>query len=93
MRLTLSRPTQWLQALREHLAMVLGLGPFPPRCARAWSPIALVLHSRAAAALGQAVGRRVATACFRFYLGALRAACGCRFDLDALGWPGRAWPR
>lgn len=83
MRLTLSRPPQWLQALREHLAMVLGLSLLAALCL-SWSPIALVLHHALPRRWGQTVGRRVATACFRFYLGALRVACGCRFDLDAL---------
>ncbi len=83
MRLALSRPIQWLHALREHVAMVLGLGLLALLCL-SWSPIALLLRHALPRRWGEPVGRRVATACFRFYLGALRAVCGCRFDLDAL---------
>lgn len=83
MRLALPRTAQALQALREHIAMVIGLGTLALLCL-SWSPIALLLHHTLPRRWGQPLGRRVATLTFRFYLGVLRVACGCRFDLDAL---------
>lgn len=83
MRLALARPIELLHALREHVAMVLGLSLLALLCL-SWSPIALLLHHALPRRWAESIGRRVASGCFRFYLRALRTVCGCRFDLDAL---------
>jgi len=72
-----------LQAVREHLAMVTGLGLLALLCL-SWFPLAMVLYRVLPRRWGQPLGRRVATVTFRCYLAALERLCGCRFDLDAL---------
>ena len=72
-----------LHALREHLAMVTGLGLLALLCL-SWFPLAMVLYRVLPRRWGQPLGRRVATLTFRFYLFALERLCGCRFDLSAL---------
>lgn len=83
MRVVLSRSAQLLQALREHVAMVIGLGLLALLCL-SWSPVALVLHRVLPRRWGQPLGRWVAMRSFRLYLGVLELLCGCRFDLSAL---------
>ncbi|ARU04988.1 hypothetical protein CCO03_10100 [Comamonas serinivorans] len=65
------------------LAMVLGLGVLGLMCL-AWTPFALVLRGVLPRDVGSAIGRRVISYCFRFYVGVLRVACGCRIDLSEL---------
>ena len=72
-----------LHALREHLAMVTGLGLLALLCL-SWFPLAMLLYRVLPRRWGQPLGRRVATFTFRFYLFALERLCGCRFDLSAL---------
>lgn len=83
MRAVLSRSVQVLQALREHLAMVIGLSLLALLCL-SWSPVALVLHRVLPRRWGQPLGRWVAMHSFRLYLRVLEILCGCRFDLSAL---------
>lgn len=83
MRAVLSRSFEVLQALREHLAMVIGLSLLALLCL-SWSPVALVLHRVLPRRWGQPLGRRVAMVSFRLYLRTLEILCGCRFDLAAL---------
>lgn len=72
-----------LRAVREALAMVLGLGLLAVICL-AWAPAALLLRPLLPRRWGRFVGRRVTMLSFRFYLRFLELCCGCRFDLDAL---------
>lgn len=79
----LARLRRALHAAREHLSMVLGLGLLALLCL-SWSPLALLLYHALPRRWGRPLGRRMAMACFRFYLWALQTFCGCRFDLGEL---------
>lgn len=65
------------------LAMVLGLSVLGLMCL-AWTPFALLARWLLPRETGRALGRRVISHCFRFYVGVLRVACGCRIDLSEL---------
>lgn len=72
-----------LKGVLRWLAMVLGLGALGLMCV-AWTPFALLARWVLSRDVGAALGRRVISYCFRFYVGLLRVACGCRIDLSAL---------
>lgn len=86
-----TRSASWWQALRENLAMVIGLGTLAILCL-GWFPLAALLYHVLPRETGQRLGRRVASASFRGYLRVLEVCCGCRFDLRALDGLGSEGP-
>ena len=69
--------------LLRWLAMVLGLGVLGLICVT-WTPFALLAQWVLPRELGRAIGRRMISYLFRFYVLVLRVACGCRIDLHEL---------
>ena len=65
------------------LAMVFGLTVLGLVCL-SWTPFALLARWVLPLDMGRALGRRMISYCFRFYVVVLRVACGCRIDLREL---------
>ena len=67
----------------DFLVLYLGLAVLGTMCLT-WTPAALLLHLLLPRHRGQALGRYVIMAAFRFYLSILSMSHRCSFDLEAL---------
>jgi 1-acyl-sn-glycerol-3-phosphate acyltransferase len=67
----------------EYLVLYSGLALLGVLCL-AWTPVALLVYPLLSARRGRALGRRVISGCFRFYLACLGGSRRCSFDLSAL---------